>query len=97
MFKFYAAQDSHKDKLSYDSEWLMNTLNYKELVRFSYQQDITPNLIAPDDMVYIYKTLVRETQDTFNATSDQENLRKQSGFIDYESFKKAIVRISVRS
>ena len=65
MFKFYAAQDSHKDKLAYDSEWLMSTLSYKELVRWSYQQDITPNLVTPEDMVYIYKTLVREQEDLF--------------------------------
>ena len=37
MFKFYAAQDSQKDKLAYDSDWLMSTLSYKELVRWSYQ------------------------------------------------------------
>ena len=36
MFKFYAAQDGNKDKLAHDSEWLMNTLSYKEFVRWSY-------------------------------------------------------------
>lgn len=65
MFKFYAQQDGNKDKLAHDSEYLMNTLSYKEFVRWSYQQDITPNLVTPEDMVYIYKTLVREQEDLF--------------------------------
>lgn len=37
MFKFYAAQDTQKDKLSYDSELLSSTLSYREFVRWSYQ------------------------------------------------------------
>lgn len=65
MFKFYAAQDAHKDKLAYDSQFLVNSLNYKEFVRWSYQQDITPNLVTPEDIVYIYKSLVREQEDMY--------------------------------
>lgn len=37
MFKFYAAQDPNKDKLSYNSDYLVNTLSYKEFVRWGYQ------------------------------------------------------------
>jgi hypothetical protein len=96
MFKFYAAQDSHKDKLAYDSEWLVSTLSYKELVRWSYQQDITPNLVTPEDMVYIYKTLVREQEDILQESAEAEN-RVKSGMIDYTMFKKAMCRISIRS
>jgi hypothetical protein len=41
-------------------------------------------------MVFIYKNLVRETED------DSKDARhRTSGMIDYDSFKKAIVRISV--
>lgn len=72
MFKFYAAQDSQKDKLAYDSEWLTSTLSYKELVRWSYQQDVTPNLVTPDDMVYIYKTLVREQEDLLQERAESQ-------------------------
>ena len=72
MFKFYAAQDSQKDKLAYDSEWLTSTLSYKELVRWSYQQDVTPNLVTPDDMVYIYKTLVREQEDILQERAESQ-------------------------
>lgn len=96
MFKFYAAQDSQKDKLAYDSEWLMSTLSYKELVRWSYQQDITPNLVTPEDMVYIYKTLVREQEDLLQERAEAQG-RVKSGMIDYNMFKKAICRISIRS
>lgn len=96
MFKFYAAQDAQKDKLAYDSEWLMSTLSYKELVRWSYQQDVTPNLVAPEDMVYIYKTLVREQEDILQDKAEAQG-RVKSGMVDYNMFKKAICRISIRS
>ena len=74
----------------------MNTLSYKEFVRWSYQQDVTPNLVTPDDMVYIYKTLVREQEDLLQAKAEAQT-RIKSGMIDYNMFKKAICRISIRS
>lgn len=38
MFQFYASQDSQKDKIAYEAEYLSKTLSFKELVRFGYQQ-----------------------------------------------------------
>jgi hypothetical protein len=37
-----------------------NMLSFKELVRFGYQQNITPTFLSPEELVYIYKILVRE-------------------------------------
>lgn len=91
MYKFYAAQDSKKDVTSFDIDFLHNVLSFQEMVRFGYQQNITPNFISPEDMVHIYKNLVREQQDDPGA----DKRVRGSAMIDYSSFKKAIVRISI--
>ncbi len=92
MYKFYAAQDSRKDVTSFDLELLHKTLSFKEVIRFGYQQNITPNYITPEDMVHIYKNLVREMTDLDKQNLDPDH--KLSGMIDYEAFKKALVRIA---
>ena len=60
MFDFYAAQDSDKDLFSPDADYLSKTLSFKELIRFGYQQQLTPDFITPDDLVLVYKGLIRE-------------------------------------
>jgi hypothetical protein len=60
MYKFYASQDTKNDYASFDIEYLHSVLSFKELVRFGYQQAVTPDFISPEDMVQIYKNLVRE-------------------------------------
>ena len=45
-------------------DYLHNVLSFKELVRWGYQQNITPNFITPEEMVKIYKNLVRETEES---------------------------------
>ena len=90
MYKFYACQDHQKDG-TFDFDYLLSVLSFRELVRFGYQQNITPNLISPDDMVYIYKNLVREQSDS----GVKSGPGRSNTMIDFEGFKKAIVRISV--
>jgi len=36
MFRFYANQDTQKDRFSFDADFLANSLSYKEVVRFCY-------------------------------------------------------------
>jgi len=92
MFKFYAAQDSErKDVTTFDINYLHSVLSFRELVRFGYQQSLIPNLVTPDDMVFVYKHLIREIND--DPKSDQQH--KRAGMLDYEAFKKAIVYISI--
>ena len=95
MYKFYASQDKKNDYVAYGIEYLHSVMSFKELVRWAYQQNITPNFISPDDMVTVYKNLVRETQDDKETDETVDPHLKNSGMIDYEAFKKAIVRISV--
>ena len=47
-------------------------------------------------MVYIYKTLVREQEDILQERAETQT-RIKSGMIDYNMFRKAICRISIRS
>ena len=74
----------------------MSTLSFKEMVRWSYQQNITPNLVTPDDIVRVYKNLVREQKE--RASADEESkMRVQAGMLDFDAFKKAVVRISINA
>jgi hypothetical protein len=60
MYKFYAAMDSKKEN-SFDLEYLHSMLDLREFVRFGYHPKLVPNLISPEDMVYIYKGLLSES------------------------------------
>jgi hypothetical protein len=60
MFDFYASQDSKKGGIAYDGPALAAALSFRELVRFGYQQHLTPDFLAPEDVVFVYKNLVRE-------------------------------------
>ena len=71
-------------------------MSFKEMVRWSYQQNITPNLVTPDDIVRVYKNLVREQKE--RASADEESkMRVQAGMLDFDAFKKAVVRISINA
>ena len=95
MYKFYAAQDTKKEG-GFDLEYLHSTISFQEFVRFGYQQSICPNFLPPDDVVFIYKNLVREQQDVAQLRTDKDSIKhRTSGMIDYEAFKKALVRVAV--
>ena len=53
MYKFYASQD--KKDVEFNLERSMSTLNFREFIRFSYQQMIVPVLLPPDDAVFIFR------------------------------------------
>lgn len=99
MFRFYASQD--KKDVGFNLERAMNTMTMRELIRFSYQQLIIPSLLQPDDIVQIFRQLIREKQDdltqTYITTKSQENYLVDRNFaqiIEYEEFKKVLVRIA---
>ena len=71
-------------------------LDLTEFIRFGYHQKVIPGLIAPEDMIFIYKNLLGESEDKAKAGTDQISIQNRtSGMIDYNSFKKAIIRISI--
>lgn len=76
----------------------MNTCNFREFIRFTYQQNIVPALIPPEDAVQIYRQLVRERLDEIKSqmgTQTYINDKMMAQVLDYEFFKKSIVRIAI--
>ena len=92
MYDFYAAQDDHKDLIAYESKLLSETLSFREFIKFGFQQRLIPEFISPDEMVQIYKNLIREQKT--NEHKD-ETLFRQHEVIGYKAFKKALVRVAV--
>ena len=67
---------------------LTESLTFKELVRFGYQSELVPEFISPDDMVKIYKTTTRETDEAKTAV-------QKANMLDYAAFKRALVRMTI--
>lgn len=98
MFDFYAAQDDKKDAISYDAKFLAETLSFKELVRFGYQQHLTPDFLKPEELMLVYKNLVREQILAQQGIDTEEAaLIKGANMLNYEAFKKALIRIAARA
>lgn len=96
MYKFYASQDDKKDTSGYSLDYLHAMLDLTEFIRFGYHQKVTPDLIPPEDMMFIYKNLLGESEERARAGTDEVSIQNRtSGMIDYNAFKKAIVRISI--
>jgi hypothetical protein len=83
-FDFYSKSEHHDIGFELDSN--METMNYKEFIRFGYQTHIIPTLIPIEEMTHTFRLLVRERQDEL----DNEKMQ----VLDYGYFLKALVRIS---
>ena len=76
MYKFYASQDDKKDIMTmgtgatYTLDYLHSMMDLTEFVRFGYHQRVIPDLVSPDDMMFIYKNLLGESQDIANTKED---------------------------
>lgn len=70
-------------------------IDTNEFIRFGYHQKLTPDLLQPDDMLHIFKNLLAESVELAKEQTDEQSQHNQtSGMIDFDAFKKAIVRIS---
>lgn len=88
MFDFYARQDPQKSHITHLNEFFDSTLSFKELVRFGYQQRLTPDILLPEEMVRIYKNLMREVVD-HHKTGAKDEISKslaESGVLDFAAF-----------
>lgn len=65
---------------------------------FGFQQKLIPNYISPDDMVMVYKSLLREHTELLqkNRKSD-DSQNRLFGMIDYDHFLKGLVRICLHA
>lgn len=95
--KFYASQDVKP--ISFTMAKDFQTMNMREFVRFGYQHDIIPVLLQPEDLVLIFRQVVREKQAEYekkrNADSTYFGDQDWSQTLDFDMFKKALVRISI--
>lgn len=77
----------------------MNTMNMREFVRFGYQHDIVPVLLQPEEMVHIFRTIIKEKLDNFEKNRNKDTQyfgdKEWSQSLDLEMFKKALVRVAV--
>lgn len=83
-FEFYSRSEHHK--ISFELDKNMETMNYKEFIRFGYQSHIVPALLPVDEMTHTFRLLVRERQD--------ESKDEKMQVLDYKYFIKALVRIA---
>lgn len=94
MFKFYASQD-RKD-LDFNMDRVLNTINFREFIRFTYQQYVVPCLLPPEDGVQIFRELMREMIDDKKQDLDEYlNDKGNTQVMDYEMFKKSLIRIAI--
>ena len=78
-------------------------MNLREFIRFGYQQNIVPALLQPEDMVQIYRQLIRERIEELASLNAKEggsgvgylSDNKFSQVLNYEYFKKGLVRIGI--
>lgn len=83
-FDHYAKSEHHELTRDIEKEW--ETLNYKEFINFMYENNVINTLIPIQEVIYIFHQLVRER-------TDEDRTANQA--IDFEYFKKALVRIAV--
>jgi hypothetical protein len=65
MFRFYSSQD--KKDVGFNLEKSLNAMTMRELIRFGYQQHIIPNLVQPEDIVQIFRYLMREKNENMQS------------------------------
>lgn len=82
MFDFYCKSDHH-DLSTIEKAY--ENMNYREFIKFGYESNVIPTVIPINEILYIYNQLARERNDEDPKASQELN---------YEYFKKALVRIS---
>ena len=71
MFKFYASQE--KKKIDFNLEWNLQKMTFNEFIKFGFQTNITPSLIPNDDMVQIFRHVIRERRDNLTIQEKDES------------------------
>ena len=92
MFKFYASQD--KKSINFNLGNNLQNVNFNEFVKFGYQTLITPTILSNEDMVVIFRTLVRERGETMTQKEIDETGHGVNS-MRYEDFKKALIRVAI--
>lgn len=84
-FRFYALLDAKG--IDQELETSSMTINMHEFMKFGYQTDLIPTIIQKENFKHIFRVIARER--------DEDDDKKTTSAIDFEFFKKALIRISI--
>eukprot|EP00347_Sterkiella_histriomuscorum_P006073 403354173 len=96
-YKYFATQD--KQTIEFALEAKNETINMSKFVKFGYQSNIYPALISHEDLLHIFRHLVRDRLEVKNESKilkdklSAEEIEKLH-VIDFEYFKRSLVMIS---
>lgn len=89
MFKHWAVMDK-KDMAVHS----MMRINLNEFQKFGYQTKIVPKIVTADDLVLIFRALVRERTSTMTQ-KEQDEIGLGVNSLGLEDFKKALIRVCI--
>jgi len=69
-------------------------VNFNEFIKFGYQTFITPTIVSNDDMVMIFRALIRERREDLSQKEIDE-LGTGVNSLNLEDFKRALIRIAI--
>lgn len=69
-------------------------MNFNEFIKFGYQTYITPTIVPNDDMVMIFRAMIRERREALTQKEIDE-IGTGVNSLGYEDFKKALIRIAI--
>jgi hypothetical protein len=95
-FKYYCKNSKHE--LDLDVNYSLENMYYKEFTKFAYQTKIIPIYATADDVTSTFRNIVRYFKE--KKASEQEiklgiDAGKSSQFIDFNLFKRALVRLAL--
>ena len=104
-FKFYCNLGTKE--LGYDLTQKLQNLHFKEFSKLSYQSKIVPIIMTVEDIQSTFKNMIRQFQmNKLEATESVKGTSRtltsedgkdaiNSNYMNYETFKKTLVRLSI--
>ena len=76
------------------SKHSMKRINLNEFSKFGFQTKIVPKVVTNDDLVLIFRAIIRERTSTMTQ-KEMDFLGVGVNTLGLEDFKKALIRISI--
>jgi hypothetical protein len=95
LYKYYTLQGNIS--LGGNLEKRMNVIEFTNWVKFGTCTNITPHLMTSKDMEAIYRLLERDMMSVEEEKQEEEKEDKDINYIDFEHFKKGLIRITILS
>ena len=97
-FKYYCKQAKHEQDL--DINFRLENMHCKDFTKFAYQTKIIPTFASTDDVTSTFRNIVRyfkEHKDSEKESKLGIDAGKSSQFIDFNLFKRTLVRLAMIS